>query len=457
MVLHFVLLLVALISILALGTFLGHREMFQEPSIQVIKDGKAVVPGDTVQGLENGQFRLDVGGPDELAFESGTWNGQLVVKESALSMLSNAQINGQIIIEDDGERAVVKPKATTTLAPVAPVSSTPPPVLAVTTPTPTPTTSTTPPPQSGAPRATSLPPTTTPIPGAPQQDTKVFLDNGQLRVGFDLEKGATMFFLLPSTAGSVHQTANLINDFDCGRMVQQSYYGNKDGTKWPFPNGEKDWRWNAVQAGDYLNQGSVVRSYSSVENPKCFTSVTTPRHWITGELLDTVTMMQQVCLQGDIVKLSFNMSYSGTSSNAPTNQELPAIFLWRGLSRLATYTGEDPWKNRDLLSLVPPVRDELQPDHVEASENWAAFVKEEDGWGVGVYAPHATTMAYYVAGDLQKLSQAGSAFCSYLSPLKRFAIAPGFSTTYEVYITVGRIQDIRNRFIDLRTQLRSVS
>ncbi len=452
MVLRVVLLIVALISILALGILLHNREMFEEPSVQVLKDGVALP---VVPGLENGQFRLDVGGPDEIAFESGSWNGQLVVKESALSMLSNAQINGQIIIEDDGEPAV-KPKATTTMAPAttsapatttaAPVSSTPPPSVAVATSTPPPTR----PP-------TSMPPATTPVPGAPQQETKVFLDNGQLRVGFDLEKGAAMFFLLPSTAGNVHQTANLINDFDCGRLVQQSYYGNKDGSKWPFPNGDKDWRWNAVQAGDYLNQGSVVRSYSSMENPKCFTSVTTPRHWITGELLESVTMMQQVCLQGDIVKLTFNMSYSGTASNAPTNQELPAIFLWRGLSRLATYTGEDPWNNRDLLSLVPPVREELQPDHVEASENWAAFVKEDDGWGVGVYAPHATTMAYYVAGDLQKLSQGGSAFCSYLSPLKRFAIAPGFSTTYDVYITVGRVQEIRNRFIDLRNQSRSVS
>jgi hypothetical protein len=447
MVLHFVLLLVALISILALGTLLRAREMFEEPSVQVFQDGNVVVPG-----MENGQFRLDVGGPDEVAFESGSWNGQLVVKESALSMLSNAQINGQIIIEDDGE-PVVKPKPTTAAPPVtlAPASTTLAPASSSTTAPPV-TVTTTPPPVMRPP--TSVPPATTPIPGAPQQETKVFLDNGQLRVGFDLERGAAMFFLLPSTPGSVHQTANLINDFDCGRMVQQSYYGNKDGSKWPFPNGAKDWRWNAVQAGDYLNQGSVVRSYSSVENPKCFTSVTTPRHWITGELLDSVTMMQQVCLLENMVKLTFNMSYSGTGSNAPTNQELPAIFLWRGLSKLATYTGEDPWNNRDLFSLVPQVREELQPDHVEASENWAAFVKEDDGWGVGVYAPHATTMAYYVAGDLQKLSQGGSAFCSYLSPLKRFAIAPGFSMSYEVYITVGNVQEIRNRFIDLHDQLR---
>jgi hypothetical protein len=33
---------------------------------------------------------------------------------------------------------------------------------------------------------------------------------------------------------------NLLNAFDCGRFLQQSYYGIEDGSDW---NG-KPWRWN---------------------------------------------------------------------------------------------------------------------------------------------------------------------------------------------------------------------
>ncbi len=56
----------------------------------------------------------------------------------------------------------------------------------------------------------------------------VYLENGILRIGFDLSMGAALSFL------ATHPTfdTNLINNWDTARLVQQSYYGSRDDSTW---------------------------------------------------------------------------------------------------------------------------------------------------------------------------------------------------------------------------------
>ena len=83
----------------------------------------------------------------------------------------------------------------------------------------------------------------------------VFIDNGKVRLGVDLASGGSVFYL---SASKPHR--NLLNHYDRGRFVQQSYYGDADGSKWV----NKPWRWNPVQGR--------CRCVTSHGHPRCRTN-----------------------------------------------------------------------------------------------------------------------------------------------------------------------------------------
>src|SRR6478672_8015501 len=72
------------------------------------------------------------------------------------------------------------------------------------------------------------------------KDPFTYLDNGVLRIGVDQSRGAAIgYFAL------ARDKRNLLNHHDEGRFIQQSYYGDADGSMW----GKKPWRYNPVQGG----------------------------------------------------------------------------------------------------------------------------------------------------------------------------------------------------------------
>jgi hypothetical protein len=81
-----------------------------------------------------------------------------------------------------------------------------------------------------------------------------YLDNGKVRLGVNLNAGACIGWF--SKSGSQD---NLLNAYDVGRYVQQSYYGDEDGSDW---NG-KPWRYNPVQGGSWKNVPAEVMETKS--------------------------------------------------------------------------------------------------------------------------------------------------------------------------------------------------
>src|SRR5579871_847841 len=61
--------------------------------------------------------------------------------------------------------------------------------------------------------ATHAQPTTQPTP------RMGYLDNGQIRIGVDLNLGGAITWISKST-----DTTNLVNNFDLGRQIQMSFY-----------------------------------------------------------------------------------------------------------------------------------------------------------------------------------------------------------------------------------------
>ncbi|QDU76615.1 hypothetical protein Pan97_36670 [Bremerella volcania] len=251
----------------------------------------------------------------------------------------------------------------------------------------------------------------------------VYLDNDYLRIGVDKSRGACIGYFAPKRSQE-----NLLDHFDTGRFIQQSYYGDPDDSKWV----DKPWVYNPVQGGSYKNLASEVSEFRS--DDKTLFAKITPRNWAGGQLLGEVTMTETITLEDYFAKIEFQMNYDGTKTHKPRHQELPAVFVRPEYDTLVTYNGDAPWTGAELTRRKPGFPNES----VTMTENWVAYVNKDD-IGVGIYVPGIENATCY------RYQEANSA-CSYVAPIKTFALTPGLKHQYTVYLTCGSIEQIRLRF-----------
>jgi hypothetical protein len=284
----------------------------------------------------------------------------------------------------------------------------------------------------------------------------LYLDNGQVRLGVDRAAGASTGFFGESTTGR-----NLLNHYDKGRFIQQSYYGAKDGSDW---NG-KPWRWNPVQGGGW--RGEPARTLAFTNTATTLYARTQPKHWATGADLPEVTMEEWIELRGRVARIRFRMSYSARAgdlqspssvqrrptdagskppAHPPAHQELPAVFTDFALTNLVYYQGAAPWTGGALTRRVPGWPNEYVKG---LAENWAAFVDNQE-WGLGVFFPGTPELTCYRAPG--KPGPAGSG-CSYLAPIRTLAITNGFRLEYDVFLAIGTVGELRDQFRSLAEQL----
>ena len=267
-------------------------------------------------------------------------------------------------------------------------------------------------------------------PGTRAEDW-VYLDNGKLALGVIRSSGASIAFLARS--GS---SRNLLNHFDRGRLVQQSYYGDSDGSMWD----KKPWRYNPVQGGDY--RGKSPRLLELRSDSTSLYSKSVPLNWAAGTELTECVMEQWVTLEGNIVHARFQMTYSGTTTHSAHHQEIPAIFVDASLATLVTYTGTAPWTSAALTRRTPGADNE----YIKITENWVAYVDAKD-FGVGAYVPIATDVTCY-----RFLGGSGSD-CSYVAPITTFALKSGLKFTYDAYFAIGSLEQLREQFSTVRKTL----
>ena len=261
---------------------------------------------------------------------------------------------------------------------------------------------------------------------------EIFIDNGKIRLGVDLESGGSVFYLSESAP-----RRNLLNRFDRGRFIQQSYYGDSDGSRW----GKREWRWNPVQGGDYKGLAAGLIEHASTD--ETLYTKSTPKHWATGADIDEAVMEQWIALMWDVVHIRVKFSYVGDSDHQPRHQEMPAVFADYDLANLMFYRGQTPWTNGELTSKVPQWPNEYEG----RDEHWAAYF--DDGrWGIGVYTAGTREMTCYRYRGTKGPDGSG---CSYFAPIKTLAITSETEIEYEVYLTIGQVADIRSRFYQIHS------
>jgi hypothetical protein len=253
-----------------------------------------------------------------------------------------------------------------------------------------------------------------------------YLENKRLKLGVDLDVGGAIGWL--STREQPDK--NLLNAYDHGRYVQQSYYGDPDGSDW---NG-KPWRYNPVQGGDWRGTAAVVVEVKST-SPTDLYVATRPRHWANGKLLDECLMEQWVTLKGPVVHIKYAFTYNGSVSHKAHHQELPAVFVDPAYDTLVFCEGA-PWSGAPLTRKQPGEKNE----YVNFTEPWLAWVNDNDA-GLGVLAPQCKMATCYRVP--------GKAACSYVAPLETFALTPGLKFEHEVWLTAGKLVEIRERFSEV--------
>ena len=263
-----------------------------------------------------------------------------------------------------------------------------------------------------------------------------FLENDHLRIGINLDSGGAIFYF-----SRRDPERNLLNYHDTGRFIQQSYYGDKDGSRWCG----HPWRWNPIQGGGCNGERARVLD-SRITSAEMYVK-TEPKLWATGADVPQASMEEWISLHGETAHIHFKFTYHGTKNNEATTQELPAIFADYQLSNLVCYAGAKPWTNAQLTRVEPGWPNK----YVNANENWAAFVDEHD-WGLGVYFPGTSTITTYRYRPTRNLTTGpqGNA-CSYLAPTRRLVIVPGFTCEYDIELMIGRVSEIRRTFYKLHS------
>src|SRR5262249_51637355 len=120
-----------------------------------------------------------------------------------------------------------------------------------------------------------------------------FLDNGVIRLGGDLAKGGTITYLSQSIAIAGLDALNVVNRFDLGREVQQSYYSGTDNYLNPTSYWT-NWSWNAIAAGDTYGNPSTVLEQAN--DGKTIYTKTAPLQWALNNVACECLIEQWITL-----------------------------------------------------------------------------------------------------------------------------------------------------------------
>lgn len=305
-------------------------------------------------------------------------------------------------------------------------------------------------------------------------DREVYVSNGSIKIGVDMLWGGALSYYedldsnveavkvddvikVDSNASqrygtnAISKNVNLINRFDAGRLIQQSYYGT-NGANDSYVQGEfmgNLWNYNPVQGGNQFNESSKIVDLRVSENElyiKC-----RPLDWaLPAENMTPSYMEATYTLDGK--KLHAECRYVDFSGYAPyyTSQEIPAFYCIEPFNRFVYYGGDNPWSN-EALTVEPELI--FWPDagypKFYSLECWSAFIGEfDDSFGLGVYVPNETE---FLAGvfdreNTHEKDPSRDDSTSYVAVIKFRTFRSFDPYSYEYYITSGNSAEMRETF-----------
>ena len=288
-----------------------------------------------------------------------------------------------------------------------------------------------------------------------KQSTTYYIDNGRFKLGVDMGWGGAINYLEDMTHKEKGLT-NLVNKFDTGRLIQQSYYGTGaiEGVfEWGSFNGADNWPYNPVQGGDKGNVASRLVDVQVGENYVYIKSQ--PMDWGKVGYITPSYMENKYVLEEDFVRVDNRfVDFSGWE-HPFTGQELPALYTVSYLDTFIWYNGSAPWTG-DALSL----RDDLQfwgdAKYVgdctcylrnSNTETWCAWVNTDIDFGIGLYVPGVDRLK---AGRYlyNQSKSADDNATNYVAPYNTMQMVAFEAMEYSYLLTTGTTEQIRATFTE---------
>ena len=274
----------------------------------------------------------------------------------------------------------------------------------------------------------------------PTDGMMIYLEKGSMKIGADLATGGSLSYLerkdydgetideVVDADGNVEygvnykencaqfcsSSVNLINIYDAGRQVQQSYYANVGGTM-AATNGENGytrgycftgategyyWPYNPVQAGDCADNPGQVIDYEITEDyiyvkaramdwGKGYKSSWAGKYpanhnTVHGGVTTKSYMENWYRIEDNIVIVDNTfIDWNGFTEmeTVPVHtNELPATFFSSSLSKFVYHDG----KRLQSITNISSQNTDDHPTIYSHPEDWYAWVNDDD-FGVGVY------------------------------------------------------------------------
>ncbi len=275
-------------------------------------------------------------------------------------------------------------------------------------------------------------------PAAHSEKSCLSLDNGVIAVRMDLHSGGAITYL--SVSG---EDRNLINNYDRGRQIQQSYYAGKDLDRRAEGQSKSwsPWSWNPIQVGDAYGHSATVAE--SRQSKKEAYVKTIPLLWDMNNEPGECYFEQWVSLKGNTAHVRNRLSIHRTDERwgvETRSQELPAVYTIADLYHLYTYEGPKPFT----MDALTEIKNQGPPwaswGREQPTEKWAALV-DDQLWGVGVYNKDTQ---FFTGGFCGKPGGGEKdPSTGYISPLRDERFEKDDTFEYEYDIIVGTLEQIR--------------
>jgi len=277
------------------------------------------------------------------------------------------------------------------------------------------------------------------------------LDNGTVKVGVNTLAYGGAIVWLSTSCGS-----NLVNNYDKGRQIQQSYYAGKSITATNQSKSWSPWSWNPIMVGDCAGHSSPVLVLSNKAGQ--IYVKTHPFLWDRNNQLSQSYMEQWISIHPTVTNVvvvdnrftCFRDPNDQWGGPVLHNQELPAVYFVSALDTIKAYTNNLPWQN-GALATIPnsPSSGKFPWVGYIPTESWTACINSSN-FGAGVYTPIATAS---LAGKSGQSSSWNSfdASTMYIAPVGKYSFVTNTIFSYRYYLIVGDLSSIRTAVYKLHS------
>ena len=245
---------------------------------------------------------------------------------------------------------------------------------------------------------------------------------------------------------------NLLNRYDAGRLVQQSYYGIIHEPYHVETYMNNDWPYNPVQGGDQFNNKSKLIDYRLTDTElyiKC-----RPRDWSKNGVFTDSYMENVYSLHGKYIRVDNRfVDFSGYQHDSNRQQKLPAFYTISALKKFSFYNGTKPW-TKDTLQEERELKYWMYFDGYfnlkkENTETWCAWTNDDENYdfGLGLYVPN---ISCYLAGRFMYNDSPDSSdpATNFVAPLRNMIMKSYKPIEYSYLITAGSVEEIRDTFTE---------